>query len=135
MIDERFRIYVDRLSSDEEEIQEEVESTFLQGALPDLNFTQPVDIQGVAYMADHTLVLTLSASTQCQQPCKVCLAPVFSDVETDDVCHVIEPKDLKSGVYNFQKILREDILLATPEHVECNGGNCPERSNMQKYLK
>jgi hypothetical protein len=43
--------------------------------------------------------------------------------------------ELEGPVFDYAFLIRETLLLQTPPFAECNGGNCSERTEVNKYLK
>jgi len=124
MTNDRYKIFVEQLRDGHSEaLDESFAPEFLDVNERDLKFTDPVAIQGEAYLADDTLVLHVDLKTYATIPCSICNEPVKT------------PVDIKGGIYNFQEILRETILLETPALSECNQGKCPQRKALEQYLK
>lgn len=135
-MDERFKIYVDQLHEGYvETLSESFSPEFLDVHEKDLKFVDPVDVQGEAYLADDMLVLHIDIHTIGMIPCAICNEPVKVEVTIPGSYHAIPLDEIKGGIYNFQEILRETILLEVPILAECNQGKCPQRSAFQKYLK
>lgn len=131
-----FRIYVDQLRDGKEEIlKEELSPEFLEVAEPDLAFKDPVKLEGTVYRADEELILNFNVNTQATLACAICNAPVKVPITVQNFYHAEPLKDIKSGIYNFRDLLRETILLETPQFAECNGGDCPEREKIRKFFK
>lgn len=130
-----FKIFVDRLKKEHSvSIHEVVSPDFLDVKEEELYFQNQVKVDGEAYLADDELVLHLSAEAEAVIPCAICNESVNTLVILDDVYHAEPIKNIKSGVFDYQDLLRESLLLETPEFVECKG-NCPKRKTFQKYLK
>jgi uncharacterized metal-binding protein YceD (DUF177 family) len=135
-MDESFRIYIDRMREGQrEEIEESVDSSFLQIDEEELRFDKPVDVTGEAYIATDHLVLHLHAETEALVPCAICNTWVPVNIVLNEL-YLTEPiADIRSGIYNFGDALREEILLAVPQFAECNDGQCKNRKDIEKYLK
>jgi uncharacterized metal-binding protein YceD (DUF177 family) len=135
-MDEAFKIYIDRLKGGTtEKIHEVYSSSFLDVIEPDLKFGPEVTVTGEGYLADDSLILHLDIHAIAQLKCKICNAPVAVDVNISGFYHMEPLAEVKNGVFCFQNVLREAILLETPAFAECNNGQCAERGTMRKYLK
>lgn len=130
-----FKIYVEQLRDGHiEKIAGEITSARLELNDAELRFKDPIELTGEAYLANDALVLNFDVSGKAEIACTICNQPVELDVEVANFYHVEPLDEIKSGVYNFREILREDILLNTPQFAEC-GGNCPRREDVKRYLK
>lgn len=135
-MNEAFKIYVDQLrDGHSEKIAEKVDSSFLEIHEEDLSFVDLVDIKGEAYLAENNLILHFDISTLAKIPCAICNAEVKVPINLKNVYHSIPASEIKTGIYNSQELLREDILLATPLFAECNEGQCPEREALRKFFR
>lgn len=136
MIDDHFRIFVEQLREGQvEEVNEEFSPQFLDVHERDLSFKSPVMISGEAYLAEDMLVLCFDIKTNATLPCLVCNDPVNVDIGIKGFYHAVPLKEIKGGIYDFSEILRETILLETPQLAECHQGKCPQRKNLEKYFK
>lgn len=118
-----------------EKIQEKFTPEFIDVAEDRLKFNDPVLVDGEAYLADTDLVLHLNISTFATLACSICNEPVKVPIDLKAV-YILEPLDqIKTGVYSLVDSLREAILLETPSFAECNQGSCPQRKELDKYLK
>lgn len=134
-MDERFKIFLEQLKSgDTEKIDITCSSDFLAVNEDDLRFEGPVHVTGDVYLADEELILHLDVSAKAIIPCSICNEPVKVEVEVIGFYHAEPIAELKTGSFNFQEVLREAILLEVPQFAEC-GGNCPQRKQVDKYLK
>jgi len=135
MID-AFKIYVDQLrNGNDEEIQEEFSPAFLNVNEKELSFADPIEVNGHAYLTDDSLILNLAIKTKAMIPCSICNEPFKFDIEISNFYHVEELEEIKGAVYDFQELLRETILLETPQFAECHQGKCPDREKIKNYLK
>ncbi len=135
-MDDVFKIYVEQLrDGHEEKIQEKLAPDFLDLHEPDLAFDQPVELEGVAYLAEHELVFHWNIKTEAVVPCSICNEPVKIPIHIQNFYYSEPVEEIKSGIYNFKDLLRETILLEVPSFVECEGGTCPRRKDYKKYLK
>jgi uncharacterized metal-binding protein YceD (DUF177 family) len=135
-MDERFKIYIDQLRDGEvENLLEEFSPEFLDVNEPDLKFIDPINLRGEAYLAENMLMLHLDIKTACMIPCSICNESVKVPIEIIGFYHAVPLDEIKGGIFYFQEMLRETILLNTPILAECNQGKCPQRTSLQKYLK
>lgn len=135
-MDDVFKIYVEQLrQGSEEEIHEALEPGFLEIYEIDLAFDKPVILEGIAYLAEHELVLRWDIQTEAILPCSICNEAVRIPIHVNHFYYSEPLSKIKSGVYNFKDLLRETILLEVPTFAECNGRNCPRRQEYRKYLK
>jgi uncharacterized metal-binding protein YceD (DUF177 family) len=135
-MDDVFKIYIDQLrDGHEDKIHEKLDPGFLEIREPDLAFEEPVELEGVAYLAEHELVLHWNIKTKALIPCSICNDPVNVPIHIHNFYYSEPLAEIKSGVYNFKNLLRETILLEVPPFTECSGGKCPKRKEYSKYLK
>lgn len=133
---EVFSLYIDRLKKGKEEVIDlSLPPDFMEIHESDLLFSSPVKLQGNASFADETLFIHLSIQTKAIIPCAICNEPVEVVIEIPNFYHAESEEDIKGAIYNYKDILREQILLELPSHVECHDGSCPERQNMAKFMK
>src|SRR5262249_1756536 len=134
--DDVFKIYIEQLrDGHEEKIHEQLDPRFLDVQEPDLLFDKPVELEGVAYLAEHELVFHWDIWTEVLIPCSICNEPVRVPIHIQNFYYSEPISEIKSGVYNFKNLLRETILLEVPTFTECNQGHCPKREEYRKYLK
>ncbi len=135
-MNERFKIYIDRLKNGHvEKIAETFEPAFLDIHEPELAFRDEVVVEGKAYLANDNLVLHLNAATYGIMPCSVCNEGVKVELNVSDAYFTQSIDEIKSGIFDFSEILREAILLEVPQFAECCEGNCSQRKEISKYLK
>lgn len=134
-MDDTFKIFVHRLRDGREErIEETLSPDFLDIDEADLVFKEPVNIEGTAAVTDDILVLILSIDTIAALPCAICNTDVKVKISIPHFCYTEKLSDIKGAVFDYQEALREGILLELPYTTECNGGDCPERADLAKYL-
>lgn len=135
-MDDRFKIYIEQLRDGQiEAISESFDPSFLEIQEKELDFSDPISVKGQAYLAEDNLILHLDIDTLCSVPCSICNKLVKVEIHIKGFYHAVPVNEIKSGVYNFTEILRETILLEIPLLAECNQGNCPNRKDIEKYLK
>lgn len=135
-MDDVFKIYIEQLREGrEEKIHEKLDPSFLDTQEPELVFDKPVELQGVAYLAEHELVFHWDIRTEVLVPCSICNEFVRVLIHIQNFYYSEPTEEIKSGIYNFKNLLRETILLEVPAFTECNEGQCPKRQEYKKYLK
>jgi uncharacterized metal-binding protein YceD (DUF177 family) len=134
-MDEKFKIFLEQLKSGRtERIDIACDSAFLGVKEEDLHFEGPVQVTGEAYLADDELILHFDARAKAIIPCSICNEPVEVEAGVNGFYHAEPVAEIKTGSFNYQEILREAILLEVPQFVECEG-SCPQRKQVDKYLK
>lgn len=135
-MDEVFKIYVEQLREGRErKIVESLDPSFLDIAESDLLFRKPVELQGVAYIAENELILHWDIQTEALMSCSVCNEPVPVAIRIENFYAAESLDDIKTGVYDLRNLLRETILLELPAFTECNAGRCPGRKEFSRYLR
>ncbi len=133
--DDQFKIFVEQLRDGRvEKISENYESSFLDVKGPEFSFKGNVAADGEAYIAGEELVLHLSLKAVYTLPCKVCNAPVDMELYLPNVYEVVPLTEIPHGVFSMRELLRQVILLECKDFAECNGGSCPQRSDITPYL-
>lgn len=134
-MEDGFIIYINPLKKGKVEAIDQVFSPdFLDVREEDLEFKFDVAVKGEAYVADEDLILHLDIGTKATIPCSICNEPVDVDVELEGFYYVEPLINIKSGVFDMRETIRDAILLETPAFVECHGGTCPQRNQIEKYL-
>lgn len=135
-MDDVFKIYIEQLrEGQEEKIHEKLDPGFLGIQEPDLVFDKPVELEGLAYLAECELILRWDIRTEGLVPCSICNELVRVPINIKNFYYSEPISEIKSGIYNFKDLLRETILLDIPAFTECHKGNCPKRQEYRKYLK
>ena len=135
-MDDAFKIYVEQLRDGRiEEIHEKFDPAFLDVKEEELSFEDEMSVDGKAYLADDELILNFDVTTSAKMPCSVCNRPLKISIDIKEFYFAEPLEKIKSGIYNFKDILRENILLEIPGFIECEQGNCPARKEIAKYLK
>jgi uncharacterized metal-binding protein YceD (DUF177 family) len=134
-MDDTFKIFVRRLQEGHaERISERLSCDFLDIHEAELAFESPIVVEGIAEVADGTLILRLAVQTEASMPCAVCNRDIQVKISIPDFCHTEALAAIKGGVFDYREVLREEILLALPYTAECNDGDCPERASLAKYF-
>ncbi len=133
---ENLKIYIDRLKGGNAlKIEETLPPDFLDVDDEELVFEETVRIQGEAYLADEHLVIHLNIETSAFLPCSICNDAVSTPISLKNI-YLTEPlSEIKGAIFDLGQQVRETILLQTPLFIECNGGKCPEREHIKKFLK
>lgn len=135
-MDDVFKVYVDQLRDGQErQFNDTLSPDFLEIKELDLAFDKPVQLIGSAYLAEHELVLHWDIVTEATIPCSICNEPVMIPIHVKNFYYAVPLSEIKSGIYNIKDLLRETIVLEVPAFTECEGGNCPRRQEIKKYLK
>ncbi|HRD55973.1 MAG TPA: hypothetical protein PLC42_06210 [Parachlamydiaceae bacterium] len=135
-MNDAFKIFADQLrDGHEEEIHENFPPDFIGVKEKDLSFNESVKVDGKAYLAEDSLVLNFDIKAFAMIPCAVCNSLVRTEIAIHNFYHAEPLSEIKSGIFHLQEILREVILLETPQFAECNQGKCSEREKISKYLK
>lgn len=133
---ENLKIYIDRLKGGQTlKIDETISSDFLEIDEKDLLFEDFVQIKGKIYLADEHLIIHLDIKTSAYLPCNICNDSVHVPIVMKNIYLTKPLSEIKKTIYDLTEEVRESILLQAPPFVECNGGNCPERSGLKKFLK
>ena len=110
-----FKIYADQLrEGHEEKIHEKLPPDFMEIQEEGLVFDKPVELDGVAYLADRELVLHWEIKTEAVLLCSICNGPVRVPLHIMNFYYSESLAEIKTGVYNFKDLLRETILLEFP---------------------
>lgn len=137
MIDQNFIINTDRLKKSQElkvKLEFEVGSAFLCVQDQEIKFGDRVSVSGEVYIVDEELILHLNMEAAAILVCNICNGEAHTQIQINDVYHVVDLKEIKSPLFDFSSVIREEILLEIPRFVECNGGNCPDRELIKPYL-
>ncbi len=130
-----FSIHIDRLRQGHpEKIELEVSSDFIDVKEDELSFPFPVLIKGEAMMVDEEVIIRLQIQTKAHMDCSICNKSIDIDIDIPDFVHTIFSTELSESHYDYGCVVREEILLQIPTFAEC-GGSCPERANIDPYLK
>ena len=130
------KIFTEQLRAGKREEIEHVLSSDLLGIQEsDLVFHSPIYLKGEAYATDEHLILQLSAHTEVKMPCSICNEMIFVPLKTEEIYHTILFTDLKSTIFDFTDLVREEIVILIPQFIECQEGKCPDRTFVSKFMK
>ena len=134
--DYSLRIYVEQLRGGKTwTLDVVVPPDFLDVHESELVLSDPVRIEGEAYLAQDELIIQADLETQAQVPCRICNKPFKVPLRVEKWIHVEPIGNLKRGYYDIGEIVREALLLEVPYVAECHGGNCPSRQEIAGYLQ
>jgi uncharacterized metal-binding protein YceD (DUF177 family) len=118
-----------------EKIDQTLSPEFLKISEEELNFKSPVHLQGEASVITDHLILKFSVTTEAEMLCSVCNRPVRFSIAAKEISHSLPLAEMESSIFDYTDLVRDEILLQIPQFVECNGGKCPERPQIEKFLK
>jgi uncharacterized metal-binding protein YceD (DUF177 family) len=131
-----FKIFTEQLKEGhKEEINLVSPPDFLDLQEAEITLSSPVTVQGEAYTTDSELVLHLQASTEVVLPCSICNEPAPLSLSANEIYFTIFLYDLKSAIYDYTHVIRDELLLLIPQFTECREGRCPSRKDLEKYQK
>ena len=132
----QLKIYIDRLKDGHaEKIDETINSEILAVQEEHLSFLGQISIAGQAYLAEDHLIINSKISSVALIPCSICNKPVEVPIVLENFYFTIPLNELNSSVFDLTDEVREAILLQLPAFAECLEGRCPERTEIQEYLK
>ncbi len=136
MSNDLFCIYTARLREGKEErFSGEVSPDFLQLSEDELTCEAPVFFEGAASVVGKEILLKLSAKTEVKMPCSVCNEWVTVPLIFTDFYYDQPLAEVRSGVFDFREVLREELVAQIPQFAECNGGRCSKRKEIENYTK
>jgi uncharacterized metal-binding protein YceD (DUF177 family) len=136
MLESPLKIFTEQLRDGKrEEIEHVLSPDFLGIQESDLVFHSPIHLKGEAYATDEHLILQLSAHTEVKMLCSICNEMTFISLKTEEIYHTILFTDLKSTIFDFTDLIREEIVILIPLFVECQQGKCPDRKHVSKFMK
>ena len=138
MYTDAFKIYIDRLSQGKvHHIDEKFPPEVIGIEEDELKFEEPVLVAGQAYVAEGEgeLVLHLSIRTEAMMPCSICNEMSPFEINLNDLYEIIPLEEIKGAVFDYSKVVREEVILKIPSSHECSRGKCPKRNEYTKYFK
>jgi uncharacterized metal-binding protein YceD (DUF177 family) len=136
MTHDQLIIYTEQLrDGHKESIHLDLDPSFLDVHEKELSFNTPVHIEGEAYATETHLLFHLTVLAQAQLNCSVCNSPFSFAIKIEKLYHTIPLNELKSAVFDYSALIREEILLQIPPYAECSNGQCPERASLSSFLK
>lgn len=135
-MDSPLKIFTEQLRDGKRETIEHVlPPDFLGIDEEDLIFHSPIYLKAEAYATDDDLILQISAHTEITMPCSICNEMTTATLKTGEIFHTVLLDELKSTIFDFTDLLREELVLLIPQYVECKGGKCPDRTHLSKFMK
>lgn len=131
-----FHLVLDYLIGDKKESKEGFfSSDFLEVKEPELVFSPEVWLHWEAYIANQMLVIQMNIKVEIQLPCSVCNQMTSKEIKIEKGYQTIPLKELSQSTVDIAPIFREALLLEVPQFIECNEGLCPERKEIDPFLK
>lgn len=133
---EEFKIFTEQLrDGHKEKIDVTLDPDFLDLNEKEIQTPSKIKIQGEAYCLNDYLMLSIDISTEIMMSCAICntatVVPLMN--HTSDLS--IPLSNLSSTVVDCTEQIREEIIMLIPPFVECSQGSCPQRKELQPYLK
>ena len=132
-----FRVYIDSLKhGGEDKIFEKIDPAFLELAGEgDIRSSDPVLVDGTAYLAGDFLILSLHIAAKLELKCALCNEFFSLAVDLPHFTHEEPLEEIKHGFFDFGELVRETIFLEVPFYPQCSGKVCANRKRVEKYLK
>ena len=131
---EKCEIFINNLTCGKtEQIDASINPDFMDLKEKDLKFFSEILVKGTTYITEDRLIINLKIHTKASVPCSICNDFFQIPIKVENFYHTQDLKKITSHIYNFSKILREEVLLEVPIYVECDG-KCSERGNLEKYF-
>lgn len=93
---------------------------------------ETIKISGRAYLLEKDLIAHFSAETKVKMPCAICNEWVTVPLQVNEAVQTIPTSEVGFDGYDLSPLIREELVLALPQFVECNEGNCPKRKELKK---
>ena len=128
------KLFIDRLKQEgTETFSYQLPSHLLNIEEKDLSCSSDVLIEGSAYLAIDHLIIKMNLSTTIAMPCNICNEQTNIAICLPNLYHAVPIEEIRGSIFDLLELVREEILLQIPQFTECEG-NCPQRSDMKKYL-
>jgi hypothetical protein len=135
-MDFKLEIFIERLKNEETQIiQEEIPSYLLSLKDQEVSFSETVSLKGKTYLASDHLILELSVKAVAFLPCIICNEQTPFEIFLPSLHHAQELSEIPSGIFHYQELIRESLLLQLPAFLECHNNQCPEREVIKKFFK
>jgi uncharacterized metal-binding protein YceD (DUF177 family) len=133
---EQLKIFTEQLQEGQKEIINLVlNPNFLELTEQEVKTPSPVHVEGEVYCIDDLLMLSLSFSTEIEMPCSICNKVARVPLQNKDIILSLPFSELPSPIFDYTQLLREEILILIPQFTECHPKGCPQRKELQPYLK
>lgn len=100
-----------------------------------IKVTEPVEVQGRAYIADDELIVELDVEGVLEIHCAMCHEPFDYQVSVVNYVHNQPVSEIKHSTFDAKELVREAFLLEIPLFPQCGGNECENRDKIAKYLK
>jgi len=111
-------------------IEESLPPGFLGIDETDLVSNRPIYLKGDASRVGDHLIVRFVAQTEVFMPCSFCNEMTLVPSKTGEM--VYESDD---QIFEYGKLVREEMILMIPHFAECAGGHCPHRSLIDQLRK
>ena len=129
-------IYTEQLrEGSKEEINLDLDPSFFDIHEKELSFETPIHIEGEVYLTEDELVFHLNGFTKAKIPCAICNELLYLPIKLKGIYAIIPLHQLKSKIFDYSSVIREEFLLHIPLFAECHNGQCPERVSLASFLK
>jgi uncharacterized metal-binding protein YceD (DUF177 family) len=128
-----FKIFINEIQHQSLLIEERLPPSFMNIMENDLQFNDPIIIQGHASITDNYILLQINLLSYAIMPCSICNKPTKVKINLKNLSLTEDLANVKESFVDFSSQLREAILLELPHFIECDG-LCKERKNINKYL-
>lgn len=133
---ETFLINIDHLADDKViEVDEQLSPTFLDLHDEEIEFPNPIEIEGKAYLASDHLVVQLKVKTTMKLPCSQCNDNVSQTILIDPFYISESTQELGHHMFDLLPQLREAILLEVPQFSKCSDQDCPNRGMLKTFIQ
>lgn len=93
---------------------------------------ETIKISGRAYLLEQDLIAHFSAETKVKMPCVICNESVVVPLKVTEVVQTMPTSEIGFDGYDLAPLIREELILALPQFVECIEGNCPKRKELKQ---
>ena len=136
MKNEQLKIFTEQLKDGrKEKIDLILAADFLDLTEKEIQTPSSITVKGEAYCLDDLLMISLEVETSIEMPCSICNSATQVPLQNKNILLSIPLSELPSAIYDYTDLLREEIIILIPQFVECKDGSCPERKELQPYLK
>lgn len=130
------KIYVERLrGGSTEQISEVLDPAFMDIAEKELVFSQKIEVEGDAYLAEDWLIVTLSITAFADLHCAFCNDSFCLPISIKSLIHEEALDTIRDASFDLLPLIRESILLEIPFYPQCGITKCNRRQEIEGYLK
>lgn len=135
-MNEQLKIFTEQLRDGrKEKIDVVLSPDFLDLSEEEIQTPSEVRVQGEAYCLDDLLMLSLDVATEIEMSCSICNTDTRILLQNKNILLSMPLSELPSTIFDYTDLLREEIIMLIPQFVECTQGSCPQRKELQPYLK